>query len=105
MLAAYLTTIKVLTRSNFSVAPLARHASSLASSAASLSGLITFEAFGAWYNEGGYLAAQYLELLDLNKWTGEGERAETIMGINGGEEESGRDRVRRGRRRERGARV
>ena len=29
---------------------------------------VTFDDFGEWYNEGGFEAAPWLELLDLNKW-------------------------------------
>jgi len=31
-------------------------------------GLITYEEFGRWYNDGGHVVAPWLELLDLKKW-------------------------------------
>jgi hypothetical protein len=32
-------------------------------------GRVTFPAFGAWYNEGGFDKIPWLELLDVSKWS------------------------------------
>lgn len=60
-------------------------------------GLVTFDAFGKWYNDHGYTALPWLELLDLRKWPFDVLEssdlqeavAEVVLGVDAGENGGG----------------